>query len=46
MKLISFSTKSSEPRPGFLLDDTNTILDLSPSGYSSKTPWMRSHAAL
>ena len=33
MKLISFSTKSSEPRPGILLDDT--ILDLSPGGFSS-----------
>jgi 2-keto-4-pentenoate hydratase/2-oxohepta-3-ene-1,7-dioic acid hydratase in catechol pathway len=35
MKLISFSTKSSEARPGFLFDDTKTILDLSPGGFSS-----------
>jgi 2-keto-4-pentenoate hydratase/2-oxohepta-3-ene-1,7-dioic acid hydratase in catechol pathway len=33
MKLISFSTKSSEARPGLLLEDT--ILDLSPGGFSS-----------
>ena len=35
MKLISFSTKSSETRPGILFDDTRTILDLSPGGFSS-----------
>jgi 2-keto-4-pentenoate hydratase/2-oxohepta-3-ene-1,7-dioic acid hydratase in catechol pathway len=33
MKLISFSTKSIEARPGLLLEDT--ILDLSPGGFSS-----------
>ncbi|WP_348261219.1 fumarylacetoacetate hydrolase family protein [Telmatobacter sp. DSM 110680] len=35
MKLVSFSTDSGPTRPGILLDDTKTILDLSPSGFSS-----------
>lgn len=35
MKLISFSTPTAPIRPGILFDDTKTILDLSPSGYSS-----------
>jgi 2-keto-4-pentenoate hydratase/2-oxohepta-3-ene-1,7-dioic acid hydratase in catechol pathway len=35
MKLISFSSATGQTRPGFLFDDTNSILDLSPSGYSS-----------
>lgn len=34
MKLISFSEKSGETRPGFLFDDTNTVLDLSASGFT------------
>lgn len=35
MKLISFSTANGPIRPGFLFDDTRTVLDLSPSGYTS-----------
>jgi len=35
MKLISFSTPTAPVRPGILFDDTKTVLDLSPSGYSS-----------
>ncbi len=35
MKLISFSAVTGQIRPGFLFDDTNSILDLSPGGYSS-----------
>ena len=35
MKLISFSTNGGPVRPGFLFDDTKTILDLSPGGFSS-----------
>jgi 2-keto-4-pentenoate hydratase/2-oxohepta-3-ene-1,7-dioic acid hydratase in catechol pathway len=33
MKLISFSSKAGETRPGILFDDTKTILDLTPSGF-------------
>jgi 2-keto-4-pentenoate hydratase/2-oxohepta-3-ene-1,7-dioic acid hydratase in catechol pathway len=33
MKLVSFSVKTGETRPGILFDDTKTILDLSPSGF-------------
>ena len=35
MKLISFSTSSGAVRPGILFDDTKTVLDLSPNGFSS-----------
>ncbi len=35
MKLISFSTADGPIRPGVLFDNTKTILDLSPSGFSS-----------
>jgi 2-keto-4-pentenoate hydratase/2-oxohepta-3-ene-1,7-dioic acid hydratase in catechol pathway len=35
MKLISFSTDSGPVRPGILFDDTKTVLDLSPNGFSS-----------
>jgi 2-keto-4-pentenoate hydratase/2-oxohepta-3-ene-1,7-dioic acid hydratase in catechol pathway len=34
MKLVSFATKSGETRPGYLLEDTNTILDLGHSGFT------------
>jgi 2-keto-4-pentenoate hydratase/2-oxohepta-3-ene-1,7-dioic acid hydratase in catechol pathway len=34
MKLVSFSTKSGETRPGYLFEDTRTILDLSHSGFT------------
>jgi 2-keto-4-pentenoate hydratase/2-oxohepta-3-ene-1,7-dioic acid hydratase in catechol pathway len=35
MNLVSFSTANGPTRPGILFDDTKTILDLSPSGFSS-----------
>lgn len=35
MRLVSFSASDGAVRPGFLLEDTGTILDLSPSGFSS-----------
>src|SRR6202790_618540 len=35
MKLVSFSTSDGAIRPGFLFEDTKTILDLSPNGYAS-----------
>jgi len=35
MKLISFSTANGPTRPGILFDDTKTVLDLSPNGFSS-----------
>ena len=35
MKLVSFSESDGVVRPGFLFDDTGTILDLSPAGYAS-----------
>ena len=35
MKLISFSTDRGPVRPGILFDDTKTVLDLSPNGFSS-----------
>jgi 2-keto-4-pentenoate hydratase/2-oxohepta-3-ene-1,7-dioic acid hydratase in catechol pathway len=35
MKLVSFSTAGGPIRPGGLFDETKTILDLSPSGFSS-----------
>jgi 2-keto-4-pentenoate hydratase/2-oxohepta-3-ene-1,7-dioic acid hydratase in catechol pathway len=35
MKLVSFSTAHGPIRPGVLFDETKTILDLSPSGFSS-----------
>lgn len=33
MKLVSFSQRAGETRPGYLFDDTKTILDLSASGF-------------
>src|ERR1700733_12310975 len=33
MKLVSFSSKTGETRPGILFDNTKTILDLTPSGF-------------
>jgi len=33
MKLVSFSTKTAETRPGILFDDTKTVLDLTSSGF-------------
>jgi 2-keto-4-pentenoate hydratase/2-oxohepta-3-ene-1,7-dioic acid hydratase in catechol pathway len=35
MKLISFSTSDGTIRPGILFEDTKTVLDLSPNGFSS-----------
>lgn len=35
MKLVSFSTADDRIRPGILFDDTKTILDLTPNGFSS-----------
>jgi len=35
MKLISFSIADGPVRPGILFDDTKTILDLTPGGFSS-----------
>lgn len=35
MKLISFSQKTGGVRPGYLFDDTKTILDLTPNGFVS-----------
>jgi 2-keto-4-pentenoate hydratase/2-oxohepta-3-ene-1,7-dioic acid hydratase in catechol pathway len=35
MKLISFSAKSGQIRPGYLFEDTRTVLDLAPNGFSS-----------
>lgn len=35
MKLVSFSAADGAVRPGFLFDDTATVLDLSPSGFTS-----------
>src|SRR5579864_9204788 len=35
MKLISFSTNNGPIRPGYLFDDTGTVLDLSPNGFKS-----------
>ena len=35
MKLISFSTANGPIRPGILFEDTRTVLDLGPNGFSS-----------
>ncbi len=35
MKLISFSTTNGPTRPGILFDDTKTVLDLGPNGFTS-----------
>jgi 2-keto-4-pentenoate hydratase/2-oxohepta-3-ene-1,7-dioic acid hydratase in catechol pathway len=35
MKLVSFSTDDCNVRPGFLLEDTGQVLDLSASGFTS-----------
>lgn len=35
MKLVSFSASDGAVRPGFLFEDTSTILDLTPSGLTS-----------
>lgn len=35
MKLVSFSVANDSPRPGILFDDTNTVLDLTPTGLST-----------
>jgi 2-keto-4-pentenoate hydratase/2-oxohepta-3-ene-1,7-dioic acid hydratase in catechol pathway len=35
MRLVSFSESDGVIRPGFLFEDTSTILDLSPAGYAS-----------
>jgi 2-keto-4-pentenoate hydratase/2-oxohepta-3-ene-1,7-dioic acid hydratase in catechol pathway len=35
MKLVSFSTSDGVVKPGFLFDDTGTILDLTLSGFTS-----------
>ncbi len=35
MRLVSFSASDGAVRPGFLFEDTATILDLTPSGFSS-----------
>ena len=35
MRLVSFSASDGVVRPGFLLEDTGTILDLTPSGFTS-----------
>jgi 2-keto-4-pentenoate hydratase/2-oxohepta-3-ene-1,7-dioic acid hydratase in catechol pathway len=35
MRLISFSASDGVIKPGFLLEDTGTILDLTPSGFTS-----------
>jgi 2-keto-4-pentenoate hydratase/2-oxohepta-3-ene-1,7-dioic acid hydratase in catechol pathway len=35
MKLVSFSASDGVVRPGFLFEDTGTILDLTPDGFSS-----------
>jgi 2-keto-4-pentenoate hydratase/2-oxohepta-3-ene-1,7-dioic acid hydratase in catechol pathway len=35
LKLISFSQKTGDIRPGILFDETKTILDLTPNGFSS-----------
>jgi len=35
MKLVSFSASDGVIRPGFLFEDTGTILDLTPSGFTS-----------
>ena len=35
MKLVSFSAADGAVRPGFLLEDTGTVLDLTPSGFKS-----------
>jgi 2-keto-4-pentenoate hydratase/2-oxohepta-3-ene-1,7-dioic acid hydratase in catechol pathway len=35
MKLVSFSESDGIVRPGFLFEDTSTILDLGPAGYTS-----------
>jgi 2-keto-4-pentenoate hydratase/2-oxohepta-3-ene-1,7-dioic acid hydratase in catechol pathway len=35
MKLISFSTANGPIRPGILFEDTTTVLDLAPNGFSS-----------
>ena len=35
MKLVSFSASNGAVRPGILFDDTKTVLDLAPNGFSS-----------
>ncbi len=35
MRLVSFSASDGAVRPGFLFEDTGTILDLSPAGFTS-----------
>ena len=35
MRLVSFSASDGVIRPGFLFEDTGTILDLTPSGFTS-----------
>ena len=35
MRLVSFSASDGAVRPGFLFEDTGTILDVTPSGFSS-----------
>lgn len=35
MKLVSFSSSDGAVRPGFLLEDPGTVLDLTPSGFTS-----------
>ena len=35
MRLVSFSASDGVVRPGFLFEDTSTILDLTPSGFTS-----------
>lgn len=35
MKLVSFSTANRPVRPGILFDETKTVLDLTPNGFSS-----------
>ena len=35
MRLVSFSASDGVVKPGFLLEDTGTVLDLTPSGFTS-----------
>src|SRR6266567_855618 len=35
MRLVSFSASDGVVKPGFLFEDTGTILDLTPSGFNS-----------
>ncbi len=35
MRLVSFSESGGVVKPGFLFEDTGTILDLSPNGFAS-----------